>query len=436
MTYDETPYYRDTAGPIGERPALDGGRRADVAIVGGGFTGLSAALHLAEAGFDVCLLEAGDIASGASGRNGGQIATGQRRPVEELETRYGSARARVLFDLAEEAKALVIDLVERHGIDCDLRPGVIDAAHKRRFLDEYRRHAERMRTVYGYDRMRFLEGGDFRAKLASPDYHGGIIDDGAWHLHPLRYALGLADAAEAAGAHLFARTRVKEIVDGAKIRLRTQGGRAQGGRAQGGDVIADHAIVACNGYLGGLVPQLARKILPINNFIIATGPLGETRARALVPDLMAVCDSRWVINYFRISADWRLVFGGGETYGMRFPDDIKAFVRPVMLEIFPGLADVRIDYGWGGTLGITPARMPCFLGVGERILAAGGYSGHGISIGTLAGRILADAVGGRLAQFDVMAGLDIPDFPGGTILRQPLLVLAMLWGRLRDRLGR
>ncbi|MEZ5835528.1 MAG: FAD-binding oxidoreductase [Geminicoccaceae bacterium] len=425
MTYDETPFYRDTAGPIPGRPVLEGDVRADVAIVGGGYTGLAAALHLACDGFDAVLLEAGEIGSGASGRNGGQVGTGQRRPVEELERRYGPAHARQLWDLSEEARGLVMRLIADHAIDCHPRPGIIDAAHKRRYLDAYRRHVDHMRDVYGYNGLTYVEGDDFRQRVASPDFHGGIVDSGALHLHPLRYALGLARAAERSGARLFAGSRVERIGQEGKVTLETASGT----------VTADHAIIACNGYLGHLQPALARKILPINNFIIATEPLGEAGARALIAGLEAVCDSRWVVNYLRFSSDYRLVFGGGETYGMKFPDDIRTFVRPHMLEIFPQLADVRIDYGWGGTVGITPVRLPCFMKVGNRVWAAGGFSGHGISIGTLAGAILAEAIGGRLSRFDIMARIDVPDFPGGTRLRHPLLVLAMLWGRLRDRLG-
>ena len=417
-------YYSLTAGALPACPELAGDERADVAVIGGGYTGLSAALHLAEKGLDVVLLEAERIGWGASGRNGGQVGSGQRRPVEELEERYGKDSARRLLELGNEAKALVKSLVHEHGIDCGLRPGIIDAAHKRRLLDGYRRHVGTMQDSYGYPHLRFVEGEAFRELVASPDYHGGIVDSDAAHLHPLRFAAGLAKAAEAAGARLYELSRVIGIDTEQGIRLATSKAVVRAGSA----------IIACNGYLGRLEPRLARKILPINNFIIATEPLGAERARALIRDDAAVCDSRWVINYFRLSEDHRLLFGGGESYGAAFPSDIKALVRPRMLEIFPQLADARIDYGWGGTLGITPIRLPCLTRLGPDLLAAGGYSGHGISIATLAGKLCAEAIAGQVERFDIMAAIDVPDFPGGTFLRKPLLVLAMLWGKLRDRI--
>ena len=261
-----------------------------------------------------------------------------------------------------------------------------------------------------------------RERLASPNYHGGLVDSDAAHLHPLRYALGLARATENAGAVLYEGSRVTAIesVDatGTPLRLVTEHGT----------VSAEHGIVACNGYLGSLAPALARKTLPIDNYIVATEPLGEERARALIRDDMAVADSRWVINYFRLSEDHRLLFGGGESAGRRPQADVPAIVRPCMLAIFPQLADVRIEHAWGGTLAITPTRLPCLTRLGPNLLAAGGFSGHGVSIGTLSGKLMAEAIAGQAERFDAMAAMNVPDFPGGTLLRRPLLTLAMFWG--------
>jgi gamma-glutamylputrescine oxidase len=238
-------------------------------------------------------------------------------------------------------------------------------------------------------------------------------------LNPLDYALGLARAAAAAGVRVFEESRVEEV--GPPVRTAT------------GSVRARFVLLACNGYVGGLAPAVSARVMPINNFIVATAPLGPERARALIPSGAAVADSRFVVNYFRLSADHRLLFGGGETYGWRFPADIAALVRPRMLGVFPQLADVPVDFAWGGTLAITVNRMPAFQRLAPNVLSASGYSGHGVAMATLAGKLMAEAVQGTASRFDLLAALPQPAFPGGAALRWPLLVLAMSWYALRDR---
>lgn len=398
--------------------------RADVCVVGGGFTGLSAALHLAERGYDVVLLEAGRVGSGASGRNGGQLGSGQRLPQRRLERMVGEAQARALWDLAEEAKATVKGRIARHRIACDLKPGVLMAAWKPQdagYLEENTRH---LNEAYGYRHARFVPRDEMAAMLGTSRYHGGALDMDAVHLHPLKLALGLAAAAEAAGVRIFEGSRVARIDEGDPARVATGAG----------EVEAAHLVLAMNGYLGRLAPRLGGRIMPLNNFIIATEPLGEERARALIRDDVAVADTKFVIDYYRLSADRRLLFGGGETYRRSFPNDIAGFVRPVMLRVFPQLADVRIDHAWGGTLAITRNRLPHFGRLAPNVLVAHGYSGHGVGMATFAGRLIAEAVAGTAERFDVMASLDVPRFPGGTLLRFPMLVLGMLWYGLRDRL--
>jgi gamma-glutamylputrescine oxidase len=400
---------------------LEEGVEADVCVVGGGYTGLSAALHLAEAGFAVALVEAQRVGWGASGRNGGQVGSGQRRDQAWLERQFGEARARALWDMAEEAKALVRALVARHGIGCDLRPGIIHAAHRAGYVAEYHAEAEMLARRYGYDLVEPLDRDGLRALLGSEAYFGGAIDRGGAHLHALDYALGLARAAAGAGVRIFERSRATAI-EGTEVR--TTGGRVR----------ARFVLVACNGYLGGLVPAVAARVMPINNFIVTTAPLGAARARALIPSGAAVADSRFVVNYFRLTADDRLLFGGGESYGWRFPADIAGLVRPRMLGVFPDLADVAIEQAWGGTLAITVNRMPAFQRLAPGVFSAAGYSGHGVALATLAGKLMAEAVQGTAERFDLFADLPQPAFPGGAALRWPLLVLAMSWYGLRDRL--
>jgi gamma-glutamylputrescine oxidase len=416
-------YYAATATPVRPFPRLAGEARADVCVIGGGYTGLSAALHLAERGYVVVLLEAQRVGFGASGRNGGQVGSGQRRDQDDLEKMVGLPQARRLWDMAEDAKALVRDLIARHGMPVTFYPGVAHACWSDGEVKAGHVYADKLRRDYGYGRLEVLDREGIRALIGSTAFRGGQIDWGAGHMHPLNYALGLAQAAARAGVRLHETSLVTGIEPGAQPLVRTEQGQVR----------ADHVILAANGYLGDLEPKVAARVMPINNFMLATEPLGE-RAREILSRPVAVADTRFVVNYWRLSGDDRLLFGGGESYGYRFPDIIRT-VRKPMLQIYPQLADTRIDYAWGGTLAITVNRMPCFLRVAPNILSASGYSGHGVAMATMAGKVMAEAVAGQAERFDLMAGLPQPRFPGGTALRWPLLVLAMAWYSMRDRLG-
>ncbi len=417
-------WYAATANGMVARPALLGAVRADVCIVGAGYTGISAALHLAEAGMRVVVLEANRVGWGASGRNGGQVGSGQRQGQAWIEKHFGKGPARALWDMGEAAKQIVRERVSRHRIDCDLKPGIIEASHKPGWVADYHEDVERLRGRYGYDSIEPLDRAGIRAALGTEAYFGGAYDRGAAHLHPLNYAMGLARAAEEAGAVIHEMSRVTGISGGESSRVTTSAGSVE----------ADFVLLACNGYLGDLAPRVAARVMPINNFIIATEPLGEARARELIRDDAAVADSRFVVNYYRMSADHRLLFGGGETYGYRFPRDIAGLVRPRMLGIYPQLREVRIDHAWGGTLAITVNRMPAFQRLGPGVFSAAGYSGHGVAMASLAGVLLAEVVQGTAERFDVFASLPQPRFPGGGALRAPLLALAMTWYAMRDRL--
>ncbi len=406
------------------RPPLEGMHRADVCVIGAGYTGLSAALHLAEAGLGVIVLEAHRAGWGASGRNGGQAGTGQRRGQDELEKMLGHDRAAKLWALGEEAKALVRQLIDRHAIACDPVPGVIHADHKPQFVRHSRDYAQLLNERYGYDKIRFLDREELRAIVASEGYFGGTLDTGAFHLNPLKYVLGLSRAAQAAGAQLHENSEVMKIEPGSTVTVRTPSG----------EVRAEQVLLACNGYLGTLEPGTSASVMPINNFIIATQPLGPQAASKLIANYAAVADSRFVINYFRLTPDHRLLFGGGETYGYRFPDDIKAFVRKPMLKVFPQLKDAGIDFGWGGTLAITGKRLPALRRVKGNIISASGYSGQGITIATLCGKLAAEAMSGRPDRFEIYESIRAMPFPGGRLLRSPILALAMSWYALRDRI--
>ncbi|MFW2588223.1 NAD(P)/FAD-dependent oxidoreductase [Sagittula sp. SSi028] len=416
-------WYAATADALPPFAPLTGATRADVCIVGGGYTGLSAALHLAEAGVDVALVEAHRVGFGASGRNGGQLGSGQRQDQLTLEKMVGDHAARRMWDLGEDAKATVRDLIDRHNIDCAIKPGVAWAATSTGSYDWMRGYADHMDRAYGYQ-MQAFAGDDFAQICPSPAYCGGILDMGAAHLHPLKLAQGIARAAHTAGARLFENSTVTRIDEGERVTVHTQTGQIE----------ADHLILATGGYLGGLDGRVAAKVMPINNFIVATDPLGDAAKQVLARDI-AVADDLFVVNYFRLSEDGRLLFGGGESYGYRFPSDIRATVRKPLTRIFPHLRTTPLPYAWGGTLSITMKRLPHLERLGRNVLSASGYSGHGVGNAVQAGRFLAEAVQGQSDGFDAFAALPTPSFPGGAALRNPLLVLAMSWFALRDRLG-
>ncbi|PHZ85219.1 NAD(P)/FAD-dependent oxidoreductase [Paremcibacter congregatus] len=424
--FDQHPksYYVDTANRQSTYPRIDGDQTCDICVVGGGFTGLSSALHLKELGYDVILLEARKIGWGASGRNGGQLGSGQRVGQDTLEKLTGKDGARLLWDLGEDSKQLVKDLIAKHNISCDLKPGVLHTAHKKHYQDDYRQEAEKLQTHYDYDQIRFVDADEMADMLGMRSYHGGTLDMGAAHLHPLNLALGLGDACAKAGVRLHEYSPVSSYEEKDRITLHTPTGR----------VVADQIVLGCNGYLGNLEPRLAGKIMPINNFIVATEPLSEERARQINRDDVAVADSKFVINYFRMSADHRLLFGGGENYTPGFPKDIAGFVRKYMLEIYPSLDDVAIDYAWGGALAITMNRLPHIGKLGQNIYYGQGFSGHGVGMATLAGKIMAEAIHGQQDNFDVFANLPTYPFPGGRHLRWPMMVLGMMYYAIRDRI--
>ncbi|MCE5972685.1 FAD-binding oxidoreductase [Sinirhodobacter sp. WL0062] len=417
-------FYADTRDGAPDRAALKGAVQADVCIVGAGYTGLSAALHLAEAGRRVVLLEAHRVGFGASGRNGGQIGSGQRLEVTELEKMLGKPAARRLWDLAEEAKALTYDLAARAGVPT--YRGIAHAALKPSEVAHAHEMAEHLATHYGYDQITPLDRDGLRALIPSDRYIGGDIDRGAGHVHPLNLTLGMARLAEAAGAMI----HENSVATGIEHGTGTQKSRVL--TAQG-HVEAEHVILAANGYLDRLEPKVTARVMPLNNYIVATEPLGD-RVREVLTENIAAHDTKFVVNYWRLHED-RLLFGGGESVTYRFPRDIAAKARVPMLQVYPQLRDVKITHAWGGTLAITLNRMPYFGRPSPNCLSASGFSGHGVAMATLAGKLMAQAVTATGDGFDVMASVPTYPFPGGGYLRWPILVAGMTFYGLRDKLG-
>jgi gamma-glutamylputrescine oxidase len=400
-------------------------READVCVIGAGYTGLSCALHLAQHGLKVVVLEAETAGFGASGRNGGQVITGQRVDQPDLERQYGEARAHQLWNSALEARSLVLSLIDAHKIKCDVVPGHVTAAVRENHARDLQAHVEHLARRYNYNDARYVTATEMRGLVATENYKGGMHDAGGYHLHPLNYALGLARAADDAGATILEGSRVTKVEPGERVRVETHAGA----------VTANFVVYACNGYLGNLNAELARTIMPLSNYIAATEPLGEARAKALIPSGAAIADTKFVLDYYRLSADGRLLFGGGETYGERDLDNASEIVRPHIERVFPQLKGVRIDYAWGGRLAITLPRLPHVGRLTPTTYFAQGYSGQGVAIATLVGKLIAEAIAGQAARFDVYASLKIPALPGGTLFRQPLQALGLFWYALRDRLG-
>lgn len=416
-------WYAATASGRTDHPALDGDLEADVCIVGAGYTGLSAALHLAERGYDVVVLEAERIGWGASGRNGGQIVTGYNKSMGAIEGRVGREDAGRLWEMGEEAKRLLARTIDRHRIGCELKWGYLFAGLKPRHLAELKEMLDEWRDGYGYDEARLVGRDEIPAMVAARGYAGGLYDAGGGQLHPLNYALGLGRAAEAGGARIFERTRVLRIDTDAEPAAHTATGTVR----------ARYMVLAGNAYLGRVAPALAARVMPVGTYMIATEPLGENRAKALIPADIAVADINFVLNYYRRSPDHRLLFGGGVSYSGLDRPGLETALRRTMLRYFPQLGDARIDYCWGGHVAITMDRLPHFGRLGPSTFFAQGYSGHGVALTGLAGKLMAEAIAGTAERFDVFARLPHAGFPGGPA-RMPLLVLAMLWYRLRDLL--
>ncbi|MER9898570.1 FAD-binding oxidoreductase [Mesorhizobium sp. M0130] len=416
-------WYEDTAGPRPEYPALDGDRTCDVVIVGGGFTGLSAAAHLAKTGADVVLIETHRFGDGASGRNGGQLGTGQRAWAEELEAEYGFSRAKALFDLAEEAKAHLLDFAAVHQIEIDYMPGQMSVAHKKRYVDDYKAHAEIMASRFGYPHISFMDAAETAERLGATHYFGGTRDTGTGHIHPLKLVIGTAKVAAQAGAKLFEQTPSTGITSGGgKVRVVTPKGT----------ITAAKCLIGVNAYGGALEPVSAAHIMPIGSFIGATVPLGADSK--VLPGGEAVDDSRFVVRYFRKSKDGRLLFGGREIYAVNDPKDIHIHIRRQIAEIYPALKDVEITHGWGGYVGITVPRKPFVREVMPDVISVGGYSGHGVMLSNFFGKLYAETVAGNRDRLKLIEDLKIPPFPGGRRLRAPLLFLALNWYALRDRI--
>ncbi len=418
-------YYAASRNIIREPVALDGSVEADICIVGAGYSGLSAAISLAERGFKVVMVEAAEVGWGASGRNGGQIVNGLNASLDTIQRRYGQETANFVGGLLQEGAGIIYDRIERYGINCDLKRGNIYAAYTPKHMEELKAKQALWRS-HGMDDHELLDKSQIRQHIGSDVYEGGMIDHSGAHMHPLNLALGEAAALESLGGVIFERspvTKVEQDASGATVSTAK------------GQVRAKTALICGNAYLGNVVPELTARVMPVSTQMMATEALGEERAKALLPTGMCVEDVRYILDYFRLSADHRLIFGGGVVYGGTDPADVEAKLRPNMLKVFPQLKEVKVDYAWSGNFALSFSRVPQLGRLGKNIYFAHGYSGHGVTGSHLFGRILSEAVRGDMTRFDTFANLPWIPFPGGRMFRAQYSTLGSWWYALKDRLG-
>ena len=427
-------YYAATASRGQRFPALQSNLDCDVAVVGGGLAGLSAAVELADRGFSVVLLEAREVGWGASGRNGGQVIAGLACEQETIEQQQGQQASRRVWDMTLEAIRLIGERRERFGIDCDWQAGYLSVAvgaRKARALQAWQEHMQRS---YGYD-TRWVHPAELSQWIASPRFEAGVHDALGGHLHPLKYTLGVARAAAGLGVRIHEQSPVVAIEPGATVRLRTATG----------SVRASHVLLAGNVYLNGLAPTLAPRIMPVGTYIVASEPLAPELARSLIPSRSAVCDTNFVLDYFRPTADDRMLYGGRVSYSTTTPKNLAASMQVRMARTFPQLRDTRVEFAWGGFVDISMNRAPDFgrlpdanasaaLKAHANIYYLQGFSGHGLALTGLAGRLVAEAIAGDAERFDTFSRIRHRPFPGGSLLRTPALVAGMAYYRLKDML--
>jgi gamma-glutamylputrescine oxidase len=423
LSYPPAPSYYALNDAWATRAPLRGAITCDVAVLGGGIAGCSAALHLSKRGYKVALLEARRVGYGASGRSGGQTIFGLAVSQQKLARDVGREDAHRLFDLSIEALDRTQSLIREHAIDCDYRPNHLHVAVKPRHVRELEQWARELQD-YGYASVRLLNRDELQGHVRSDRYLGGLLDPRSGHLQPLKYTQGLARAAETAGAVLYENSEVLRYEDGREVRVHT---------AQG-TVRCAHLVLCGNAYIGAVAPALTRRILGVGTYIIATEPLGEERARSLLPSNAAVADINWILDYFRRSQDHRLLFGGRVSYSSVQPPRLAESMRTRMVRVFPSLSEVKVANAWGGYLDITMSRAPDFGRLAPNVYYLQGFSGHGMALAGLAGELASEAIAGTAERFDVFARIPHRDFPGGPLFRRPSLMLAMLYYRLRDLL--
>ena len=424
---EKISFYRSSVEDLNSQDQLTSDIDVDICVIGGGLTGISSAINLSKKGYSVILCEARKIGWGASGRNGGQLGIGMRKDQFTIEKKLGLKHAKELWSLGLEAVEDVKNLIKENEIDCHLVNGVMSTACFEKDIDEYKFEIEHMAKNYDFEGYQFFNKEKIREEINSKMYLAGLLNSGSYHLNPLKLTLGLAKVAQKNKVKIFENTPIEKI--------REEGDRVQV-MSKKGLIRANKVVVACNGYLDSILGSKKNKFMPINNYVVATEPLGEKRARELIKNNYAVCDTRFIIDYYRFSEDWRMIFGGGETFTSNFVKNATSFVSKRMIKVFPQLQNVNIDYSWGGTLAITVNRLPHFgTLMNNKVSYAFGYSGHGLALSVLAGKLIGENIHGDHERFKFFSDINHMSIPLGSIFRRPIYSSAILYYKIRDYLN-
>ena len=424
---EKISFYRSSVEDLNSQDQLTSDIDVDICVIGGGLTGISSAINLSKKGYSVILCEARKIGWGASGRNGGQLGIGMRKDQFTIEKKLGLKHAKELWSLGLEAVEDVKNLIKENEIDCHLVNGVMSTACFEKDIDEYKFEIEHMAKNYDFEGYQFFNKEKIREEINSKMYLAGLLNSGSYHLNPLKLTLGLAKVAQKNKVKIFENTPIEKI--------REEGDRVQV-MSKKGLIRANQVVVACNGYLDSILGSKKNKFMPINNYVVATEPLGEKRARQIIKNNYAVCDTRFIIDYYRFSEDWRMVFGGGETFTSNFVKNATSFVSKRMIKVFPQLQNVKIDYSWGGTLAITVNRLPHFgTLMNNKVSYAFGYSGHGLALSVLAGKLIGENIHGDHERFKFFSDINHMSIPLGSIFRRPIYSSAILYYKIRDYLN-
>ena len=424
---EKISFYRSSVEDLNSQDQLTSDIDVDICVIGGGLTGISSAINLSKKGYSVILCEARKIGWGASGRNGGQLGIGMRKDQFTIEKKLGLKHAKELWSLGLEAVEDVKNLIKENEIDCHLVNGVMSTACFEKDIDEYKFEIEHMAKNYDFEGYQFFNKEKIREEINSKMYLAGLLNSGSYHLNPLKLTLGLAKVAQKNKVKIFENTPIEKI--------REEGDRVQV-MSKKGLIRANHVVVACNGYLDSILGSKKNKFMPINNYVVATEPLGEKRAREIIKNNYAVCDTRFIIDYYRFSEDWRMIFGGGETFTSNFVKNATSFVSKRMIKVFPQLQNVKIDYSWGGTLAITVNRLPHFgTLMNNKVSYAFGYSGHGLALSVLAGKLIGENIHGDHERFKFFSDINHMSIPLGSIFRRPIYSSAILYYKIRDYLN-
>ena len=421
---EESNYYQFSSSKLSLKSELKDNLKADICIVGGGFTGVASALYLTKKGYKVVLLEARKIGWGASGRNGGQLGGGLRKEQRTLERTLGLNHAAELWKMGLEAVQEVKNNIHRYQIDCELQKGVLTAGYYKDDSKYFEDEIEYMQKKYGYSKYKFLNQAEINQEIKSKLYYSGMLNEGSYHLHPLKYLYGLTKELVKLKVEIYENSPVKKIIETTSgIKIMTEKNIVE----------SRYVVVGCNGYLDNLLGKIRNKFMPINNYVLATEPLGKEKALDLIKNNYAVSDSRFIIDYYRLSGDWRMLFGGGETYSGKFLKNAEKFVTSRMYKVFPELKRYKVDYCWGGTLAITINRFPNFGTLSNgKIVYAHGYSGHGLALTTLAGKLISEKICGYSDRFNFFSSIPHISLPTGDLLRRPLYSMGVAYYKVRD----